>query len=239
MAQIVVTEKDINQSNLLYVQQTLGELLTNAGCKIKNSKLGSRSVLTVDCPDYYKDIVRAEIADKLAEVIAINYKYEFFKKRVHVNGLTQTEKEILLASLIAADLDEDKKYCYARIKALNQTAIDGIFNFRLQALKNKWEDIVSYMPVCFVNSQLKDFISYLLENKKKRVYIDCGRVYDSHFRRLKRCDLIGYEKAFVIREVLLSNCGEIELNGNLPEEDEFYLKEYYPNKIFFGGKYFN
>ena len=84
------------------------------------------------------------------------------------------------------------------------------------------------MPTCFVNSQLKDFISYLLENKKKRVYVDCGRVYDAHFKRLKRCSLLGGgDKVSIVREVLLSNCGEIELTGPLPADDEFYLKEFY------------
>lgn len=240
MAQITVTEKDTNINNLFYVQSVLGELLSGAGCKLKNYKAGARAVLSVDCPDKYADIVRAEIADKLAEVVAINYKYHFFKKKVHVNGLKPVEKEILIASLIAADLDEDKKYSYERFKGLGEMAIDGIYNFRLQPLKNKWEDIASYMPVCFVNSQLKDFISYLLENKQKRIYIDGGKVYDSHFRRLKRCELLGGgSEASIIREVLLSNCGEIELTGSLPEEDEFYLKEYYTDKIVFNGKYFS
>ena len=49
-------------------------------------------------------------------MIAVKYKYDFFKKNVYVNGLSQIDKEILVAGLIAADLDDDKKYSFDRIK---------------------------------------------------------------------------------------------------------------------------
>lgn len=239
MSQITVTEKENSKYNLFYIQSVLSELLNNAGCKINNNQLGSRFVMTLNCPDYYKDIIYAELVDKLAEIIVIKYKYDFFKKSVKVGGLSEIEKEILLASLISADLEEDKKYTIERFKGYSEIAIDGIYNFRLQPLKRKWEEIVSYMPSTFVNSQLKDFIMFLLENKKKKVYIEGGKVYDAHYQRLKRSNLLDGEKAKVVREVLLSNCGEIELIGELSKEDEFYLKEFYADKINFSDKYYS
>lgn len=234
---ITVTEKDYNDSNLLYVQSSVGELLKSADCTVKNTIKDGRAVLEVNCPQYYSDIIRTEIADKVAEIVVIKYKYEFFKKNVLACGLSQTEKEILMASLIAADLDDDKRYAFDRIKSYGEIAVDGIFNFRLKPLKKKWQDVVQYIPVCFLNEQLKEFISFLLENKKKRVYVDGGRVYDCHYRRLKRCSLLDGEKAKIVREVLLSNCGEVELLGNIPEDDEYYLKEFYNDKIIFSGGY--
>ncbi len=240
MAQLTVTEKENSKYNLFYIQSVLSELLTNAGCKIDNKQAGSRAVMTVSCPDYYSEIVWAELADKLAEVVVIKYKYDFFNKTVKVCGLNPVEREILLTSLISADLEEDKKYTVERFRGLEETAIDGIFNFRLQPLKRKWEDIVSYMPSCFVNSQLKDFVTYLLENKKNRVYVENGKVFDDHYRRLKRTRLMGGgEKVSILREILLSNCGEIGIYGTLPEEDEFYIKEFYKDKIFFSDKFFS
>ena len=56
------------------------------------------------------------------------------------------------------------------------------------------------------------------------MYIDGGKVYDNHYRRLKRSSLLGGENIMIIREVLLSNCGEVELFGDIPKEDEYYLK---------------
>ncbi len=233
MKQITVTETKQNQTNLYYVQSALGEIFTHAGCTVKNYSCDKRSMLNVECPEEYLEILTAEISDKIAEVIVVKYKNDFFKKNVIVSGLSEVEREILNAGIIAADLEDDKKYVFERIKNQTQIAIDGVFNFRLQMLKRKWSEIIEYIPTSFLNDQLKEFIGYLLENKRKRVYVDYGRVYDSHYRRLKRSSLLDGEEAKITREILLSNCGEIMLKGRLPEKDEFYLKEFYNEKIFF------
>ena len=211
----------------------MSELLTNARCYVEESCLDKRVKIQINCPDYFYDIVKDEVIDKVAEIIVIKYKYEYFKKSIEIGGLSHCDKEILLTSLIAADLDDDKKYAVERIKGQEEISIDGIYNFRLKPLKKKWEEIISYMPPCFMQSQLKDFIKYLLENKRKKVYIESGKVYDSHYRRLKRCSLLCGEELKIIREVLLSNCGEIEITGKIPTEDEKYIREYYGDKIYF------
>lgn len=211
----------------------MSELLTNARCYVEESCIDKRAKIQINCPDYFFDIVKDEVIDKVAEIIVIKYKYEFFKKSIEIGGLSHLDKEILLTSLIAADLDDDKKYAVERIKGQQEISIDGIYNFRLKPLKRKWEEIISYMPPCFMQSQLKDFIKYLLENKRKKVYIESGKVYDSHYRRLKRSSLLCGEELKIIREVLLSNCGEIEITGKLPTEDEKYIREYYGDKIYF------
>ena len=145
----------------------------------------------------------------------------------------------MIASLISADLEEDKRYTFEKLRGVKELAVDGIYNFRLQALRKKWEEIVSYMPKCFVNSQLKDFIGFLLENKRKRVYVENECVFDSHFRRLNRCSLLGGENLVLLREILLSGAGEVEIKGKISELDEKYLKEYYGDKIYFVNKYFS
>ncbi len=235
MTKITITENGLNQSSLFYVQNSLSEIFSHANCSVKLVGDDIRHVLILDCPKEYSDIVRVEVADKIAEVIAIKYKNDYFKKNMTVQGLSQIEKEILIASLIAADLEDDKKYAFEKIKNDKEIAVDGVFNFKLKPLKKKWAEVISYIPTCFLNYQLREFVGYLLENKKKPVYVESGRVYDSHYRRLKRSSLLDGEEALITREILLSNCGEIRLSGNLPKDDEVYLKEFYNDKIIFSG----
>lgn len=239
MAVITVTEKDVTQSGVAYISDSLTELLKGARCQSSLKKKGSRLVLEIDCPDDYEEIVKAETADKAAEVVAIKYKNEYIRPLICAAGLTSEEKDILMASLIAADFDEDKKFAFERFKTAQELAIDGVYNFRMKALKRKWTDIASYIPIGFLSSQLKDFIFYLLENKKRRVFVDGGKVYDSHFRRLNRSDLLGGENLKIIREILLSNCGEVELAGELPHGDEEYIKEFFKGRIIFSHGYFS
>ncbi|MBR1983103.1 MAG: hypothetical protein IKA12_00250 [Clostridia bacterium] len=237
MTRLTVSENYKNYSNVEYVKNSLSEILTHTKSSVTTNKTDDRLEFIIECSDGYSDIIKSELIDKIAEIIAINYKYNYYKNQIKIAGLTPDEKEILYASLIAADLDADKKYCYNKCKEFDDIAIDGAYNFYLSPLKKKWEDVVSYMPTCFINSQLKDFITYLLENKKKKIYIDGEKVFDTHFRRLKRSDLLGGENVKIIREVLLSNCGEIELSGTLPADDEKYLKEFYGDKITFSQRY--
>lgn len=235
MDKLCITESSENVDNLFYVKDNLNELFSQTGCVSKIVSQSDRASIELECPEYYTEIIMAEVSDKLAEIIAIKYKYEFFKKQINIAGLSQKEMEILLTSLIAADLDEDKKYATSRFFGVKEIAVDGVFNFLLRPLKRKWQDVVSYMPNVFMGAQLKDFVLYLLENRKKRVYIDNGKVYDAHYRRLRRCNLLCGEEVKITREVLLSGGGEISLNGKIDEDDERYLKEFYGDKIVFSN----
>ena len=160
---LIVTEKDANENNLYYVKSALKAVISGTGSSGEIVRRGARSVLTVDCPDEYKETIRAEIADKLAEVVAIGYKNEYFDKRVSVVGLSKQERQILLAGIIAADLPDDKKYAFDRLKGQDEIALDGFYNFRMQPLKKKWSDVIGYIPTGFPNSGLKEFITFLLE----------------------------------------------------------------------------
>jgi hypothetical protein len=239
MTQITITERAQNIDNVRYLRFGLDELFERTGCEVRTNTQSERVEFLVDCPDCYADVIRAEILDRAAEIIAIKYKYDYFKKNVQIGGLSSVEKELLLTSLISADLDDDKKYSFDRIKQSVEIAVDGIYDFRLRPLKNKWRDVAGYIPTCFLSGQLKEFVSYLIENKKKRVYVDNGRVYDWHYRLLKRSSLLDGEKVKIVREILLSNCGEVELSGDIPKDDEYYLKEFFNDKIIFSGRYFN
>ena len=233
MTEIIITEKAVNEENVLLIQTLIEDLLSSSGSVFKFSSDGERARLTISCMEYFTDLIRQEIVDKVAELITIKYKYELFKKSIEITGLSSIEKELLYTSIIAADLEDDKRYVIDKIKDEREFAIDGIYSFRISALKKKWQDVIGYIPSVFLQSQLKDFVSYLLENKKRRIFVDNGIVYDSHYRRLKRALLLDGDKIKIIREALLSNCGVVEISGEIPKDDEYYLKEFYSDKIIF------
>ena len=75
MTSISITEKDYNEENLLYIQASIGELLSHADCSISEQNTEGRAQLMINCPECYLDIIKSEISDKVAEIIAIKYKY--------------------------------------------------------------------------------------------------------------------------------------------------------------------
>jgi hypothetical protein len=237
MSDIKITETTSRSNNVIYVKNALNEIFERVGANVDFKTTKHRAELTVNAPENYFDLIVAEVEDKLADVIAVSYKYDYFKRKITVNGLSSDEKELLLTALISADLDDDKKYVYERLKCLSEIAVDGVFNFRLKPLRKKWAEVAGYIPSTFINSQLKEFITFLLEPKTKQVYIDGGKVYDYNYRRLKRASLLDGEECKIIREVLLSGGGRIEISGSVPPLDEEYLREYYGEKIIFSPIY--
>ena len=168
-------------------------------------------------------------------------QYKYFKKNVSISGLSQSEKELLYVALISADYEEDKKYVIKKLRAFKQFSIDGIYNFRLKPLKEKWNEIISYIPQSFASTGLKEFISYLIKDKVgKKVYYEHGTVYDKYYNKLNRVDLIeNANNLTAVKEILLSGAGEIELISELPKTDEEYVKEFFEDKIYFSKEYYS
>ena len=242
MSQIKITDSARNGNNVNYIRETLSAVNKQLGCLVDVRGGKNRYELVIDVPSSYRDLVVSEAEDKMADVISINYKYTFFKRNINLSNLKPVESELLLTSLIAADIEEDKRYVVKKLKSFNEYALDGIFNFRMKPLKEKWLDILSYVPESFQSSQLKDFIVYLIKDKGgKRVYFDEGCVYDKRYNLLKRRELLSGDSGeiSIVKEILLSGAGEVELASKLPKTDEDYIKQLYGDRVRFSNSYFS
>ena len=153
MTKLLISDGVSGYKGLEYIKNSLSEIADKTSSSVTFTTCDKRCRIVYETSEYYADIVRAEAADRIAEVIAVGYKYDYFKKTIKVAGLNDTEREILLASLIAADLTEDKKYAFDRIKPLSEINIDGAFNFRLKPLVKKWR--VKRLRVVFTRKQEK------------------------------------------------------------------------------------
>ncbi len=241
MSEIKISESSIRYNNVNYLYQTLGDIITQIDAKVDVKNGRNRYELSVDVPEGFKELFVAEAEDKIADVIAINYKYNYFKRNICPSGLSQNERELLYMALISADLDEDKKYIVRKLRAFSEYSIDGIFNFRMKPLKEKWGEIISYIPPTFASTALKDFISYLIKDKRgKKIYFENGKVYDKHYNLLKRIELVGTsEELSAVKEIILSGAGEIELISPLPDKDEYYVKEFFGERVSFASDYYS
>ena len=229
MKEIKITDGERKEGSFFYLTKSIAPLVNDFGGKIIESH-EKRSEARVFSPLCHYDLFRREIEDKIGDIITIKYKYDYFKRNLHVVGLSDIEKEILYFVLISADLEDDKRYVLRRLKAFKEFSIDGIFNFRLIPLKRKWEEVVSCIPSFFTKKNLYDFANYVVSEKRnKRVIVDDGKVYDGNYNLLNKRFLIGErEGCEVVKEVLLSSCNSVDVKGELDTLDEKYLK------IFFG-----
>lgn len=224
--------------NVEYLYRTLNDSVTLAGGNAAIDGDGARCVFKADVPDENATFFIPSLEDKIADIIAVNYKYEYFKRYIRPSGLKEIEYELLLSALIAADIEEDKRYVLSRLAA--PYAIDGSFIFMMKPLKKKWSEVVGYVPTYFNEKELRDFIGYIVEEKKgRRVYVASGGVFDGRYNKLCRSKLLGDGEGGVVKEVILSSSGEVELDCKISDLEEYYLKEFFGDKIFFRKGYFS
>lgn len=235
MREIKISDEAEREENIEYIRSCLLGTIADFKGEVRAETVGQRTAMTLKAGREYYEYLKYEVEDKVAEVIAIKYKYEYFKAYIKAGGLSELETEMLFNALIAADLEEDKGYISRKLRRFSEYAIDGVYNFRLGALKKKWADIVGYIPTYFERGRLADFISYLTAEKRgKTVTIENGVVYDRHYNILSRTQLLGdFKEGRIVREAILSSCGEVRLIGVLPETDKEYLKLFFPERITF------
>lgn len=234
MNQLFLSDSYQNNENILYIKESLSNLIFSGleqGVTADNFRVG----LLININDDVNTVASEEIIDKISDVIAIGYKYKFFKQKINTLGLTPIEYELLLTALISADLKEDKRYIRSKFKRANQVAIDGFFHFKLVNLRKKWEEICTYIPEYFYNDELKEFIKYLIKEKNgKRITVDDNKVLDRYGNLLNKRKLLGdYNRLPMVKEALLSCSGEIFIKKLPKGDDGDFLKEYFVDKILY------
>lgn len=233
MNQLTVSDSIENNINILYMRENLPRELFNEQLFLFADRY--RAYIKIIYKEEVEKVALNEIFTSVAEIIAINYKFYYFNSRMGSLSLSRNKRELLLTTLISADLKDDVNYIKLKLNEVNEIAIDGFFNFRLNNLKKKWEEIAQYIPEFFSDRELKEFILYLINEKNgRRVVLNKNILYDGFGRRLRRADLIPNTNLKIIKELLLCGAGSIELKSE-PEADEelHYLKEYFGDKILF------
>lgn len=237
MTKTYVSDSEGKTRHLLYIEKTLAELFRQTAAKTEITAGGGRAELVASVDPVLEPLLLDEIYDKAADVLTVAYKYDFLSPRIAPKGLTESECELLLAAVISADYQEDKRYVYKKLFEYESVALDGFYNFRLKPLREKWAEIASCMPRAFFPEELKDFVRYLNADSPKKVYVDKKSVYDGHFNKKRLTELLPVRPLSLTREVLLSGAGKLELLGEIGGSDEKYLKSYFGDKITFGGNF--
>ena len=231
---LFISESYCNNNNILYIRENLSNSIFKSGCdKISADK--DRVYIKFTIEEEVFSVANEEILDKIGDIIAIDYKYRFFNERLKDLALGEKQRDLLITALISADFIDDKRYIRTKLKGCDKIAIDGFFNFRLANLKRKWEEITSFIPDFFTEKEMKEFVFYLLnEKKQKTVLIEGNKVYDNLGNRLKRASLIPTNNFPIVKEILLAGASEIIL-GKLPDDESEinYIKEFFGNKILF------
>lgn len=231
MEEITITQNGFDGLYMSYLYGKVRERFSFLPSACDIARRGDCTEIAFKTEREYCPYVRKFTEEHIADVIAIGYKYAFFDKQLALPLLSKLERRTLLTALVAADYKDDRAYIMRRIRGFENYCIDGMFYFRLQDLKKRWEEIIEYIPADMGEVGMESFIGFLAEDGAGKVFIKNGKLYDEDYRTLSRSLLTGVE--WTVGEVLLSGAEQVYCFGRVDNEAKAFLKKYYGEKAIF------
>lgn len=182
------------------------------------------------CRIFASERAAGVIFERMAEIIAVGYKYRFLDECVRV-CMPKKERGLLLSSLIAADLEADRAYILPRLVSEKEYCLDALFLFRMGELREKWGRIAAYIPETFSARDLRNFSNFLVHESRRTVYLKGAAVFGEDFSPLRLSRLTGEES--VEREIMLADAGYIKCVGKISDTTGDFLQKYYPERVAF------
>ena len=231
MEEITITQNGFDGLYMSYLYGKVKERFDflPAVCSLK--KQGACSQIDFKTEREYCPYVRRFAEDTIADVIAIGYKYRYFEQTVQVPLLSSIEKRLLLTALVSADYKEDKAHIAKRIRGFENYCLEGLYHFRLQDLKKRWQGIVEYIPIDMSKESLDGFLEFLVEDGQGKLFVKNGKAYGEDYRVLTRSLLTGVEST--LGEIVLSGAERVYCFGETDEASKRFLEKYYGEKAVF------
>lgn len=227
-----MTQNGVNAPFAAYIYEKIKERFSFLPAEFDIGCDGDRTRVEFRIDGKYCSYVRRATEANLADVLAIGYKYRFFQKRLPLPMLSKAEKSILLAALTAADYKEDYAHVFSRVRGFQEYAIDGVFNFRLTDLKERWADVSSYVSPDFNGVYLESFLSFLIDEGQGKAYLKDGKVYDNDYRVCQKSRLFG--EYSIIGELILTGAKKVLCYDEPSDEVGRFLHKYYKeNAVFY------
>ncbi len=231
MEEITITQNGFDGLFMSYLYGKVRERFSFLPSACDIARAGDCTEIAFKTDKEYCPYVRKFTEEHITDVISIGYKYAYFDRRLALPLLSPLKRRILLTALVAADYKDDRAYVLRRIRGFTQYCIDGMFHFRLQELKKRWEEIIAYIPTDMGEVAMEGFLGFLAEDGEGKLFVKNGKVYDEEYRRLSRSLLTGVEST--LGEIILSGAEQVYCFGETEEETKAFLQKYYGEKAIF------
>ncbi len=231
MEEITITQNGFDGLYMSYLYGKVRERFSFLPSTCDMERKGDHTEIAFKTEREYCPYVRKYAEEHIADVLAVGYKYAFFEKRLPLPMLSPLKRRILITALVAADYKEDRTFIARRIRGFEKYCLDGLFHFRLQDLKSRWEEVISYIPTDMGESAMDGFLEFVAEDGEGKVFLKNGKVYDEEYRLQTKSLLTGVESP--VGEIILSGAERVYCFGETDEASAAFLKKYYREKAVF------
>ena len=228
---ITITQSGFDGLYMSYLYGKVKEKFSYLPAHAALQKDGDRTVLDFQTEKKYCPYVRRYAEENISDIVAVGYKYRFFKDRLRLPLLSEREQRLLFTALAAADLQDDREIVSRAFKGFEAYCLDGVYHFRLRDLKKRWEEIADYISSDFGPQSLDGFIGFLVSDGTGKTYIKDGKAYDERYRVLTKSALTGERS--LIGEILLCGAEQVYCFGDVDGATKDFLLKFYKEKAVF------
>ena len=225
MEEITITQNGYDGLYMSYLYGKVRERFSFLPATCGITRDGETTEIAFKTEREYCPYVRRFAEENMADVIAVGYKYAYFEKRLVLPLLSALQKRMLITALVAADYRDDRDYVVRKLRGSKKYCLDGVFHFRLQELKKRWDGILEYVPTDMGEASLDGFVEFLTEDGEGKLFLKGGKAYGEDYRPLSRSLLTGVESQ--VGEILLGGARQVYCFGDVDSETKNFLKKYY------------
>jgi len=188
------------KSYLEHIRKNMLYPVNNAGGTQKLLSGDGRSYLEISVENEYKDRIEYALKNLIAEVISMGFKTDYLKSRLRFGEETLLDRT-LVNTMSVFDNSIDRKLAFSGLEEVNKLSLDGFFTFRMQRLRERWDEIVTVTgtnSVIYYSEEVKrEFLQYLvasLPTLSRNVTLDTAifgsTLYDGMGKEIERLSLL-------------------------------------------------
>lgn len=140
MYQLTVSVDSANASWLYSVEDLVKSKLKDCYAVSALSVSGRRLYCGFGCEACNRVKLNAAVKEGLVEMYAVISKFDFVKHNLALS-LPSLRYDMLLHTLVAFDRENEHKLLNKLVNVKNGMALDGVFNFKMGELKDRWLEI--------------------------------------------------------------------------------------------------
>ena len=154
-----------------YVKEQLTPCMAEIDGIVSEMEERNRNYFSLACSDTYRFQVQRKLNEAVSQALTLGYKNIFIRKllRVDKNNFYQN---VLVNTICIFDNEYDRQIVSKVVDVDRAMFIDGYYNFRLDSIKKKWQEITKLVSDNFYvmsdNTLIVEFLQYLLESSPSK-----------------------------------------------------------------------
>ena len=130
----------------------------------------------VAVPDGQGEVLDLFIKDKIISLYVNEYKLNYLLENFNFEVTNNISMKAFIKALLMFDVETDRRIVKQKLLGFNSIVIDSFFNFRLQVLKNRWNDLVNLANDNIMYLMSRDTIIELLKFLISNLEFNCEMV---------------------------------------------------------------